>query len=177
MPSSSLKILPHAGHVPMLTHEEAFLHILETHLKSKEGTSRPTKPKNTQSYSIKIKDVKDKVYTGTIESITIRDSQKIVIKDAMIEELIVYNSDVEIINSTIKTPKTVAVAAQNAKVSIVASEIFGKIKLHNAKLHLLGVTMDTLGKPIEALSPSMVFFSLCQINDKLIHGKEILNVK
>lgn len=177
MPSSSFKILPHAGHVPMLTHEEAFLHILETHLKSKEGTARPAKPKNTQSYSIKIKDVKDKVYTGTIESITIRDSQKIVIKDAMIEELIVYNSDVEIINSTIKTPKTVAVAAQNAKVSIVASEIFGKIKLHNAKLHLLGVTMDTLGKPIEALSPSMVFFSLCQINDKLIHGKEILNVK
>lgn len=177
MPSSSLKILPHAGHVPMLSHEEAFLHILETHLKNKEGTSRPTKPKNTQSYSIKIKDVKDKVYTGTIGSITIRDSQKIVIKDAIIEELIVYNSDVEIINSTIKTPKIVAVAAQNAKVSIVASEIFGKIKLHNAKLHLLGSTMETLGKPIEAISTSMVFFSLCQINDKLIHGKEILNVK
>lgn len=174
MPNSSFKILPNTGHVPMLTHEEAFSHMLLAHLSNHEGIIRPIQPKNTQSYSVKIKDVSDKVYTGRIESMSIRNSQKIIIKDAVIEELVVLNSDVEIINSTIKAGKAVAITAQNAKISIVASDVFGKIKLQNTKLHLLGITMDVLGKPIEALSTSMVYFSLCHINNKLIHGKEIL---
>lgn len=174
MPNASFKILPNTGHVPMLTREEAFSHMLLAHLSNQEGIIRPVQPKNTQSYSVKIKDVSDKVYTGRIESMSIRNSQKIIIKDAVIEELVVLNSDVEIINSTIKAGKAVAIIAQNAKISIVASDVFGKIKLQNTKLHLLGITMDVLGKPIEALSTSMVYFSLCQINNKLIHGKEIL---
>ncbi|WP_041958811.1 alpha/beta fold hydrolase [Sulfurospirillum arsenophilum] len=174
MPNSSFKILPNTGHVPMLTREEAFSHMLLTHLLNQEGIIRPVQPKNTQSYSVKIKDMSDKVYTGRIESMSIRNSQKIIIKDAVIEELVVLNSDVEIINSTIKAGKAVAITAQNAKISIVASDVFGKTKLQNTKLHLLGITMDVLGKPIEALSTSMVYFSLCQINNKLIHGKEIL---
>lgn len=174
MPNSSFQILPNTGHVPMLTNEKEFSKILWAHFKMQEKSLRPAMPKNTQNYILKIKDVKDRVYTGTIESMTIRNSQKIVIKDALIEELVVYNSDVEIINSTIKTTKVVAIAAQDAKVSIVASNIFGAIKLHNSKLHLLGIMMDTPSKPIEALSTSMVYFSLCQINNKLIHGKEIL---
>ena len=177
MPNSSFHILPNTGHVPMLTNEKEFSKILWAHFKMQEKSLRPAMPKNTQNYILKIKDVKDRVYTGTIESMTIRNSQKIVIKDALIEELVVYNSDVEIINSTIKTTKVLAIAAQDAKVSVVASNIFGAIKLHNSKLHLLGVTMDTPSKPIDVLSTSMVYFSLCQINDKLIHGKEILNVK
>ena len=174
MPNASFKILPNTGHVPMLTREEAFSHMLLAHLSNQEGIIRPVQPKNTQSYSVKIKDVSDKVYTGRIESMSIRNSQKIIIKDAVIEELVVLNSDVEIINSTIKAGKAVAITAQNAKISIVASDVFGKIKLQNTKLHLLGITMDVLGKPIEALSTSMVYFSLCHINNKLIHGKEIL---
>ncbi|WP_263833552.1 alpha/beta fold hydrolase [Sulfurospirillum oryzae] len=177
MPNASFKILPNTGHVPMLTREEAFSHMLLTHLSNQEGIIRPVQPKNTQSYSVKIKDVSDKVYTGRIESMSIRNSQKIIIKDAVIEELVVLNSDVEIINSTIKAGKAVAITAQNAKISIVASDVFGKIKLQNTKLHLLGITMDVLGKPIEALSTSMVYFSLCQINNKLIHGKEILGLQ
>lgn len=177
MPNATLKILPNTAHVPMLSNEEAFLSLLSAHLTNKEKSVHPMPPKVTQSYSVKIKDITDRVYTGKIESMSVVNSQKITIKDAVIEELIVLNSDVEIINSTLKSGKTVALMAQNAKVSIVASDVFGKIKLQNTKLHLLGVTMDVLGKPIEALSTSMVFFSLCQINDKLIHGKEILGLR
>ncbi|AOO66479.1 alpha/beta fold hydrolase [Sulfurospirillum halorespirans] len=177
MPNASLNILPHTAHVPMLSNEEAFLSLLRAHLKNQEKSLRPTPPKVAQSYSVKIKDISERVYTGRIESMSVVNSQKITIKDAVIDELIVLNSDVEIINSTLKSGKPVALMAQNAKVSIVASDVFGKIKLQNTKLHLLGVTMDVLGKPIEALSTSMVYFSLCQINDKLIHGKEILGLR
>lgn len=177
MPNATLKILQNTAHVPMLSNEEAFLSLLSEHLKNQEKSVRPTLAKTTSSYRVKIKDISDRVYTGKIESMSVVNSQKITIKDAVIDELIVLNSDVEIINSTFKSGKTVALMAQNAKVSIVASDVFGKIKLQNSKLHLLGVTMDVLGKPIEALSTSMVFFSLCQINDKLIHGKEILGLR
>jgi len=177
MPNASLKILPHTAHVPMLSNEEAFLSLLRAHLKNQEKSVRPAPPKVAQSYRVKIKDLNERVYTGRIESMSVVNSQKITIKDAVIDELIVLNSDVKVINSTLKSGKTVALMAQNAKVSIVASDVFGKIKLQNSKLHLLGVTMDVLGKPIEAFSPSMVFFSLCQINDKLIHGKEILGLR
>jgi pimeloyl-ACP methyl ester carboxylesterase len=177
MPNAALKILPNTAHVPMLSNEEAFLNLLSAHLKNQEKSVRPMPLKAAPSYSVKIKDISERVYTGKIESMSVVNSQKIVIKDAVIDELIVLNSDVEIINSTLKSGKTVALMAQNAKVSIVASDVFGKIKLQNTKLHLLGVNMDVLGKPIEALSTSMVFFSLCQINDKLIHGKEILGLR
>ena len=177
MPNASLKILPNAAHVPMLSNDEAFLSLLSAHLKKQDKSLRPILVKTTPSYSVKIKDISERVYTGKIESMSVVNSQKITIKDAVIDELIVLNSDVKIINSTLKSGKTVALMAQNAKVSIVASDVFGKIKLQNTKLHLLGVTMDVLGKPIEALSTSMVYFSLCQINDKLIHGKEILGLR
>ena len=176
MPNASLKIIPHTGHVPMLSNEEVFLTLLLTHLHDQEKTLRPIPPQMTPVYSVKIKDITGRIYTGKIESMSIINSQKITIKDAVIEELAVINSDVEIINSVIKSTKTVAITAQNAKVTIVASDIFSKIKLQNTKLHLMGIMMDTTGKPIEALSTSMVYFSLCQINDKLIHGKEIVGL-
>jgi len=173
MPNASLKIIPHAGHVPMLTNEEVFLSILLTHLNNEEKTLRPVSPQMTPIYSVKVKDITGRVYSGKIESMSIINSQKITIKDAVIEELAVINSDVEIINSVVKSTKTVAITAQNSKVSIVASDIFGRIKLQNTKLHLMGIMMDTVGKPLEVLATSIVYFSLCQINDKRIHGKEI----
>ena len=176
MPNASLKILPRTGHVPMVSNEQAFLNLLKGHFLNQEGTVRPIMPKNTPNYNVTIRDIEGRVYTGKIGNMSIINSQKIIIKDAVIEELAIINSDVEIINSTIKSTNALAVSAQNAKVSIVASNISGRIKLQNTKLHLLGITMEAFGKPIEALSTSMVFYSLCQINNKLIHGKEILGL-
>lgn len=177
MKNSSLKSIPDAKHVPMLTHEKAFLQILQEHFIHPKASMRPTLPSQTQNYSVHLKHVKDQTYSGMIESMSIRDSQRVVIKDASIGELVVVNSDVEIINSTFKGPKEVVLMAQNAKVSIIASDVFGTLKLHNVKLHLLGTHIQALGKPIEVLLTSFVFYSLCHINDKCVHGKEILNAK
>jgi hypothetical protein len=177
MENSTLKSIPDAKHVPMLTHEKAFLQILQEHFRHPKAPMRATIPSQTQSYSVHLKHVTDKTYSGMIESMSIRDSQRVVIKDAFIGELVVVNSDVEIINSTFKGSKEVVLMAQNAKVSIIASDVFGTLKLHNVKLHLLGTHVQALGKPIEVLLTSFVFYSLCHINDKRVHGKEILNAK
>ncbi len=177
MKNSSLKIIPEAKHVPMLTHQKAFLQMLQEHFIYQKAPIRPTISLQTQSYSGHLKNVAEKTYSGMIESMSIYDSQRILIKDAYIGELVVVNSDVEIINSTFKGSKDVVLMAQNSKVSIIASDIFGTLKLHNVKLHLLGTHIKTLGKPIVVLLTSFVFYSLCDINDLRVHGKEILNVK
>lgn len=174
--NSSLSIIPHANHVPMLTHEEVFFKILKEHLIHPKAPIRPTSPQQMQSYSAQLKNITDKTYSGVIDRMSIVDSQRVVIKDALIGELVVTNSDVEIINSSFKGQNEVVLMAQNAKVSIIASDIFGKIKLYNVKLHLLGTHIKTLGKPIEVLFTSFAFYSLCNINNTLVHGKEILNI-
>lgn len=173
MPNAVLKVIPEAGHVPMLTHEKAFFALLKEHLSTPYVLREPKILPQGEAYTIKVKDVKDKVYTGKIKSLTIRDSQKIVIKDATIEELSIFSSEVEIINSTIKGQKELIVAAQNSSLAIIASDLSGMIKLNNSRLNLAGITMSSARKPIEAITPSTVIFSLCTINDKLIHGKEL----
>ena len=95
------------------------------------------------------------------------------IKDALIEELSVMNSEVEIINSTIKGQKEVIVTAQNASLAIIASDLSGAIKVSNTRLNLAGVVMSSPHKPIEVAKRSVAIFSLCEINGKQIHGKEI----
>lgn len=174
MPYSTLKIIPLSGHVPMLTHEEAFSYLLMEHLSNKKIAPKVEKNNPAEAYKLKIKNVQDATYSGHIKSLTIRDSHNVVIKDAIIEELFIFNSEVEIINSTFKGEKEVKVSAQNASVSIIASDIVGTIKLNNTRLNLAGVMMSSQNKPIVAMIKSTVIFSLCDINDKLIHGKEVL---
>ena len=157
MENATLKIISGAKHVPMLTHEKAFLALLKEHLMHPTAPLSPTPPPQGQSYTLELKNVNDKTYSGVIERMRIVDSKRIVIKDALVGELAVVGSDVEIINSTFKGQKEVVLMAQNSKVSIVASDVFGKIRLHNVKVHLLGTHMDTLGKPIEVLLPLLCF--------------------
>ncbi|MDD3324028.1 MAG: alpha/beta hydrolase [Sulfurospirillaceae bacterium] len=173
MPNATLKIIPRSGHVPMLTHEEAFSHWLLEHLNTKTIFAKKVPKKETDAYHIKMKNVKDKIYTGNIATMTVRDSQKVVIKDATIGELAIFDSDVEIINSTIRGQKELILTVQNSSLSIVSSDIVGSIKLNNARLNLAGTTMSSRKKPIEAITPSTVIFSLCTINDKYKHGKEV----
>lgn len=174
MPNATLEVIPHAGHVPMLSHEEAFLFRLGEHLKSPDRTARKKEKPQTEGYSLKLKNVQEKTYTGTIKSMTIQDSQKIVIKDATIEDLVVVSSDVEIINSTIKGKNERVIFSQNSNLSIVASDLVGSIKVDNSRLNLAGITMSSYHKPFEIQSRSSIIFSLCTINEKMIHGKEIL---
>ncbi len=179
LPHSILKIIPNALHIPILSHEKDFLKILLEHL---EGdlifTKEPEKLVNdTKSYKIEILNTDKKKFTGNIQSLIIKNSQKIIIKDAIIEELFINNSDVEIVNSTFKSKNNIVLTAQNTKISIIASDILGTIKLDNSKLSLAGVRILAEKKPIEVVSKSTIIYSLCKINNKFIHGKEMISIK
>lgn len=173
MPDATLRIIPEAAHVPMLSHEKAFLSLLLSHLQNRILAPFDVRKAPIEAATLKIKNVKEKTYTGVIKNLSISDSQKIVIKDALIEELSVMNSEVEIINSTIKGQKEVIVTAQNASLAIIASDLSGAIKVSNSRLNLAGVVMSSPHKPIEVAKRSVAIFSLCEINGKQIHGKEI----
>ena len=173
MPNSALNIIPKAGHVPMISHEKEFFKLLMAHLNHHETYIKKKIDQSKEAYNINLKNAKDKVFSGNIGSISVRDSQKIVIKDAFIEELLVTNSDVEVINSTLKNSDEVIIIAQNSTLSIIGSDLFGRMKLNNSRLNLMGITMLSQSKPIEATARSIVIFSLCTINDKLIHGREV----
>lgn len=174
MPHSILKIIPNAQHVPMTSHEKEFLSLVWEHLKTEQSSAVKPKRNQTEPYRLKISNVTDKTYTGTIQTMEIRDSHNIVIKDATIEKLLIVSSDVAIINSTIKGANEVIVTSQNSNVSIVASDLFGTIKFYRSRLDLAGIVMLSAYNPLQAMSSSIVVFSLCTINDKLIHGKEVM---
>jgi len=174
MPHSTLKTIANAQHVPMTSHEKEFLSLVWEHLKTQQSIDIKPKRNQTEPYRLKISNVTDKTYTGTIQTMEIRDSHNIVIKDATIEKLLIVSSDVEIINSTIKGEKEPIVTSQNSNVSIVASDLFGSVKFYKSRLDLVGSVIVSAYNPLQAMSRSIVVFSLCTINDKLIHGKEVL---
>jgi len=172
LPNARFVTIPKAAHVPMISHEDAFLARLSEHFKGNVRDELPS-IRRSEPYSLKIKNVKEKVYTGTIQSLYIENSEKIVIKDATIEELNLFGSEVEVINSVIKGRKEVAITAQNSRLTMVASDIEGAMKLNNAKLNLAGIHMSNNGKPFRAEKYSTVIFSLCRVNGNDVHGKEI----
>jgi len=173
MPNATLDIIPEAAHVPMLTHEKEFFTFLLSHLHNKPVAPLQVKKAPIEAASLKIRNVKEKTYSGTIKNLSISDSQKVVIKDAVIEELTVFNSEVEIINSTIRGKKGLIVTAENASLAIIASDLSGTMKVSNSRLNLAGIVMSSDQKPIEVVKRSVAIFSLCEINGKFIHGREI----
>lgn len=172
LPNARLVSIPQAAHIPMISHEDAFLARLSAHL---HGTLRDELPPIEKSapYALKIKNVKEKVYTGTIQSLNIENCEKVIIQNATIEELTLFGSEVEVINSVIQGRKEVAITAQSSRLTIVASDVTGAMKLNNAKLNLAGIQMSNEGKPFRADTYSSVIFSLSNVNGKALHGKEI----
>ena len=174
MPHASLKMIPNAQHVPITSHEKEFFSLVSEHLKPHENTSSKPTVYETEPYRLKISNVTDKTYTGTIEILEIRDSHNIVIKDANIGKLLIVSSDVEIINSTLTGKDEVALTTQNSNVAIIASDLFGTIKFYKSRLDLAGIVLTSAYAPLQPMSRSIVIFSLCTMNGKLIHGKEVL---
>ncbi|MBN1839275.1 MAG: alpha/beta hydrolase [Campylobacterales bacterium] len=172
MPHSTLAILPEAAHVPMLSHEREFYAVLLAHLEGKMVATPPPKM-GKDAYTIKVRHVSNQRYSGRIKNLVIYDSQKVVIENAIVENLSLFNAEVEILNSVIEN-KDAPLRVENSALSIVASDIVGSFKLYNSRLNLAGVKMQSRAKPIVAVTPSRVIYSLSEINAKRIHGKEIL---
>ena len=161
-----------AAHVPMLSHEREFHALLLTHLENRSVAKPPVKM-GKDAYTVKVGHVSNQRYSGRIKNLVIYDSQKVVIENAIIENLSLFNAEVEIRNSVIEN-KEAPLRVENSALSIVASDIMGSFKLYNSRLNLAGVKMQSRAKPIVAVTPSRVIYSLCEINAKRIHGKEIL---
>ncbi len=174
IPNSVLKVIPHSKHIPMITDKEKFLEQLFEHFSNQNIIAKINKKNIIEPYDINVTNEQIQIYTGNIKKITIKNSKNIIIKDAIIEELLITDSDVEIINSTfLHSNNNNVIFAKNSNLSIVASDLFGEIEADGSILNLAGVFMSAQN-PIHSTNNSTVIFSLCTINDKLIHGNETI---
>lgn len=175
--NSQLNFIRGAGHIPMVTHEQEFVQDVLSHLNRLDSiveSSSLDYVKNAPKQDIKIKNVTNKIFSGHMGTMLISDSQDIVIQNASIEKLVLVNSSVEIINSTLENNQDNVAFLSRSKLSIVASDIFGSIKLDASHLNLAGVIMSSIGQPFVSVHKSTAIFSLCQINDKLMHEQQVL---
>lgn len=168
--NSTMKIITDSAHVPMLSHKEIFYGHLKEHLANSEIYVKTKARVDTPAYNIKIANSKKEVITGHIKKAVIKNSNNILIKDAIIDDIEIINSNVEILNSTYSGEGKFS--SLKSTLYIVASDLFNKIDADYSTLNIAGSTVNTDFKHfIHTKSSSVVIYSLSRINNVCIHDK------
>lgn len=175
LPYASMRVVPQAGHVPMLTHKDTYLSYLKEHLQHSERYVKVKKNINSTPKIVMLQDANADILSGYIQKATIRNSTNIVIKDAIIEELEIINSNVEILNSTYLGKKELIV--QNTSLALVASQIDGDVLLNNSTLNVAGTSVNGNFKIIQDGLPSTLIYSLSKKNGYAVHGRFVIDKK
>ncbi|MEW6551514.1 MAG: alpha/beta hydrolase [Campylobacterota bacterium] len=168
--NSTMKIIADSAHVPMLSHKDIFYRHLKEHLANSAIYVKTKARVDTPAYNIKIANSKKEVITGHIKKAVIKNSNNILIKDAIIDDIEIINSNVEILNSTYSGEGKFS--SLKSTLYIVASDLFNKIDADYSTLNIAGSSINTDFKHfIQTKSSSVVIYSLSRINNVSIHDK------
>lgn len=168
--NSTMKIIADSAHVPMLSHKEIFYGHLKEHLANSAIYVKTKARVDTPAYNIKIANSKKEVITGHIKKAVIKNSNNILIKDAIIDDIEIINSNVEILNSIYSGEGKFS--SLKSTLYIVASDLFNKIDSDYSTLNIAGSSINTNFKHfIQTKSSSVVIYSLSRINNVSIHDK------
>ena len=169
--NSKLEIIPNSKHTPMVDNFDIYLNLLKKHLKTKKYE----KKKNVYEYSnteIVLRKKQKEVLSGYFKRVEIFDSKNITLKNAYIEELKIYDSSVNIINSELDLGENSFII--NSKVQITSSSIKLKtpIEINNSNFDLAAVNINSNTKAFYTNSEKKqeVICSLCIVNSKSKHG-------
>ncbi|WP_419770754.1 MAG: alpha/beta fold hydrolase [Candidatus Marinarcus sp.] len=183
IPNSTLKIITSSGHVPMRDAYDEYFSFLNVFL-HKEITPHDTQQTfQTFKKVLRLDKKSNQIISGEYEKIILYNCKNIVIENAKINHLEVFNSSVHILNSTFFAPKT-AIESRNASLLITATDIYAQvgIKANSSRLDLAGTYFYTSVDAIENAKSNEnthVIFSLSKLmdkngNQKSLHGKYIL---
>lgn len=183
IPVSTLHILPNIGHTPVIEDPDTVHRLLQAHLKASvnsEYWNRPTR-KQLQFKSFDLcENSNNKRYSGYYEKLVLTNCQNVVIENAVIGELQIVDSKVEILNSTI-TAEHLGLTVSNSNVEITASSITADdgILVGNSHLDIAGTKFAVSIDAIIASSNAEVVLSLVYIRnpsrpDSRMHGTYIL---
>ena len=178
IPNSKMITIPNSGHVPIVDSFDIYFKALQKHLEYPVYIKEEKNLSNRRFVDKTVDRRKDLVISGNFKRLEIYESDNITIKDAVIEELFIYDSKVNILNS--KLPLTYKSYIADSKVKMTATEIDSNypIELYDSKLDLAGVDMNTNDKIFVNLDQAFdqeIIFSLCTINRRNIH--EIITIQ
>ena len=172
LPLADLNVIQNAAHVPMIDEPEKFNQILLSYINTdtQEHSKQPTPvienaaDKNRNEVCI---DGVGKVYEGSYETLSIINCNQVVIRNAVIEELVIKESSVSIENSNISSEKT-AIDVFKSDLLITASNISGETAIYTSgsRLDLAAVTLNGKEFVINGNATSSIVFSVSNINSK-----------
>ncbi|PHR70501.1 MAG: hypothetical protein COA66_11960 [Arcobacter sp.] len=175
--NSRLDIIEDSKHIPMVSHFNAYIRILKSFLNNEKYQKKSEKIFKEKVSLLTVENQKNIVIQGNYKKLIIRKSKNILIKNAKIDELIIYDSDVHIMNTKIIS-KELAIKIEYSNVLITNSLIEANkpIIARSTRLDIAGTQL--IGK--EYVIYNMienenvhVIFSLSKISTSLYKNKNI----
>ncbi len=166
------------GHNPMLENADVFntliINSINSNLKVR-GRILQQKIPGSPSKKVRVIDSKDQhLFTGSYDTIEIKNSRNIKIVNVHARRIIVENSWIEIENSIVSSDDT-GLNITDSVVTITGSVIKGKVAVFasNSKLDLAGVKIEGEEAAVKSYYESTIVFSVCRVkspfNNKYIH--------
>ncbi len=182
IPNSQLKVVKRASHLPMTSNFDEYYRYLDDFLKGKNQIISKKKAFIQNDDLVVINNERNRVLTGIFKKLVIKKSKNILLKDCIIDELIMYDSDAHLINSRIQN-KELAIKVEYSNLLITTSVIKAKkpIVSQSSRLDIAGSTLIGENSVIFNMNNrnnTHVVFSLSKISSKdktrKMHKKIIL---
>lgn len=167
--NSKIKVIPNSRHIPITDSKDIYLEYVDNFLNNRNKNYVNTNSSfNTKD--LLVKNQSDVVINGKYKSLKIIDSNNVKINSSNIEELIIINSDVKILNSTIKSKKT-AINVKNAELQLTACDVNGfyAIQSENSRLDIAGSNLTSIENSIKTNNVNnkdTLILSLTTINSR-----------
>lgn len=172
LPQADLNVIKNAAHVPMIDEPEKFNQLLLSFINIDTQ-------ENKQTQTLALENITDndssatcvnevgKVYEGYFELLTIINCNQVLIRNAVIDELVVRTSSVSIENSDIVSKK-VAIDVFKSDLLITASKISGETAIYASasRLDLAAVSLNGTEFVINGNAKSSIVFSVSNIHSK-----------
>ena len=165
-----LEVIDGAGHVPMRDDSEHFNRLMLDFFLTDalQDFKVPQQLKVEQEpVMASCEDQKGKVYSGNFSRLSIKNCSGVVIQDAQIDGLDIFESRVVIKNSHIGGDVAVAMDVIGSDVKVTASTVNGNVALKVARSRLDLAAVDLLGveQAVQAMVGSRLIFSVSAIGN------------
>lgn len=176
MQHARLEIIYDSGHEPMLDQPQFLNTSLQKHLLASTHeladayAQTPRTPPFISERKGSCSGTSGKIFEGDYRVIELRDCSNVIIRNARVEQLIVYNSRLNMSDSNI-LGKEVGLNANYADITITNGEISGAIAINatNSRLDLAGVGLEASKAAVKGVNSKFVF-SVSSVNSPHTSG-------
>jgi len=178
LPDARLEVLPGVGHTPMEERPEAFNELVRKQLHSPGAAGlRYTMPAAGAPAGARHGEcvkARNRAFQGDYDTLVIRGCRGVVVRNARVRSLRIYDSTVEIESSRIGGAGPEAgLRADGSEVEITASVIEADVAITavDAKLDLAGVRVVGREQAVRAPGGARLVFSVSEIDSPLNQGR------